>query len=107
MIGDSHNGNHLMTLELIAEFDPFLVMHIEHCANRRSRSANYLSKTVCDDIMHLRADKVRKHIGNEIRKTKYFSSIVDSTPDIAHVDQQTLVIRYCFERKQESSVEGS
>lgn len=30
----------------------------------------------------------------EILTTKYFSLIIDSTPDISHVDQLTYVIRY-------------
>ena len=33
-------------------------------------------------------------IVSEIKTAKYFSISVDSTPDIAHVDQLTVVIRY-------------
>ncbi|GBP43487.1 Zinc finger HIT domain-containing protein 1 [Eumeta japonica] len=36
-------------------------------------------------------------IGHEITRVKYVSLIIDSTPDIAHVDQLTLVIRYVLE----------
>ena len=38
--------------------------------------------------------KVLSVIVSEIKTAKYFSISVDSTPDIAHVDQSTVVIRY-------------
>lgn len=89
--GDPHNGNYCMMLELLAEFDPFLTSHIDRFGN-----TNYLSKTGCDEFIFLMGQKVLKQISDEIR-AKYFSLIIDSTPDIACVDQLTLVIRYVLE----------
>jgi len=43
------------------------------------------------------ADKVTCVIVNEIILAKYFSIIVDSTPDISHIDQLTFIIRYVQE----------
>ncbi|KAK4885108.1 hypothetical protein RN001_001379 [Aquatica leii] len=34
---------------------------------------------------------------NEVKKAKYFSLVVDSTPDLSHVDQLATVIRYVKE----------
>ncbi|GBP64565.1 Zinc finger MYM-type protein 1 [Eumeta japonica] len=95
--GDPHNGNYCMMLELLAEFDPFLASHIERFGNQGSGNTNYLSKTVCYEFIFLMGQKVLKQISDEIRRAKYFSLIIDSTPDIAHVDQLTLVIRYVLE----------
>ncbi|XP_018362132.1 PREDICTED: uncharacterized protein LOC108760585, partial [Trachymyrmex cornetzi] len=67
--GSLHNGNYLMVLELIAEFDPFLADHI----------SRFGSKDV---------------IFQEIHYAKYYSIIVDSTPNISHVDQLCLMLRY-------------
>jgi len=38
--------------------------------------------------------KVLNHIINEIKSTKYWDFIVDSTPDLSHVDQLSVIFRY-------------
>lgn len=40
------------------------------------------------------SEKVRNTIIQEIKNAKYFSISVDLTPDICHVDQLSLVVRY-------------
>jgi len=40
------------------------------------------------------AKKVRQAILSEIAKSKYFAISVDSTPDLAHIDQLTFTVRY-------------
>lgn len=92
--GSFHNGNFLMSLELIAEFDPFLAKHITRCGNPGSGYTSYLSSTTCEEFIRLMGNKVLKTIVMEILTAKYFSLIIDSTPDISHVDQLTFVIRY-------------
>ena len=37
---------------------------------------------------------VRKTIMDQIKQSKYFSMIFDSTPDISHKDQTSQIIRY-------------
>ncbi|KAL4710117.1 hypothetical protein ACJJTC_016519 [Scirpophaga incertulas] len=93
-LGSLHNGNYLMTLELIAEFDPFLSKHIAQYGGKGKGCTNYLSSTICDEFIELMANKVLTQIKDEIKISKYYSIIVDSTPDISHIDQLTLVIRY-------------
>ena len=39
-------------------------------------------------------NKVMSTIINEIKRAKYYSISVDSTPDVMHVDQLTVIIRY-------------
>jgi hypothetical protein len=62
-----------MSLEFIAEFDQFLAEHISHFTNVGSRSTCYLSSTICEEFIHLMADKVTSIILEEIKKGKYFS----------------------------------
>lgn len=88
------NGNFLMCLELISEFDPFISNHIAMYGNPGSGKTSYLSSSICDEFISLLASKVAKTIMDEVRASKYFSIIVDSTPDISHVDELALIIRY-------------
>ena len=37
---------------------------------------------------------MRENIVASIKESKYYSIIVDSTPDVVHVDQLSLVVRY-------------
>lgn len=92
--GSLHNGNYLMLLELIAEFDPFLEEHISKFGNKGIGSTSYLSKTICEEFIQILADKVLDVIIQEVKCAKYYSIIVDSTPDISHVDQLCLLLRY-------------
>lgn len=92
----SHNGNFLMCLEMIAEFDPFLAQHIARHCNKSKGHVNYFSPIIYEEFIMLMANKVTKFILDECRKAK-FSIILDSTPDISHIDQLSFVIRYVKE----------
>lgn len=92
--GSPHNGNFLGILELIAEFDPFFENHIKQYGNSGTGNISYLSKTICDELVILMSKKVRKSILNDLRNAGYFSLSVDSTPDLSHIDQLTVIIRY-------------
>ena len=92
--GSLNNGNFLGLLELIAKFDPFLQTHINKYGNSGSGKPSYLSKTICEEIIQLMARKVKGVIVADVKKAGYFSFSVDSTPDISHTDQLTIIIRY-------------
>lgn len=91
---DNHNGNFMMSLEMIAEYDSFLKEHILKYGNCGSGKTSYMSKTICDEFINIIGTEVRNKIISDIKKAKYFSIIVDSTPDISHTDQLSLIIRY-------------
>lgn len=83
-----------MSLELIADFDPFLADHISRFGNKGIGSTSYLSKTICEEFIQILASKVLDIIIREVNCAKYYSIIVDSTPDISHVDQLCFILRY-------------
>lgn len=89
-----NNGNFMMCLELISEFDPFLSNHIVQLGNPVSGYTSYLSSTTCDEIITLITTQVTNVIIKEIKSAKYFSIVIDSTPDISHIDQLAYIIRY-------------
>lgn len=93
-IGSPRNGNYLGILELIAEYDDFLKQHIQKHANRGSGHANYLSSTICEEFVELMGRRVLLEITSRIKKSRYYSISLDSTPDEGHIDQLTLVFRY-------------
>ncbi|XP_015377175.1 PREDICTED: zinc finger MYM-type protein 1-like [Diuraphis noxia] len=97
VIGVTDNGNYLGILELIAKFDPVLKAHIKNYGNKGRGSVSYISKTICEElIIGIMSLKVFDHIVDEIIKSKYFGIVVDSTPDLAHIDQLSIIIRYCL-----------
>lgn len=101
--GSTHSGNFIMSLELIAEFDPFLSNHITQYANKGKGSTSYLSFGTFEKFVSIMAEKVKETIVNEIKDAKYFSIVVDSTPDISHTDQLSLIFRYV--KKKDEPVE--
>lgn len=93
IIGSKSNGNFLGIMELIAKFDPFLAQHINIHSNRGSGHTSYLSKTTIEEFVLLMHNRVLKTIVEELSGAKYFSVTVDSTPDVSHLDQLTIVVR--------------
>lgn len=97
-LGNNHNGNYLGVMELLAKWDPFLKSHLEKFGNKGRGNTSYLSSTICDEFIYILASEVRSKILGAIKNSKYFSLIVDSTPDVSHIDQLTIVVR-CVNEK--------
>ncbi|XP_062904949.1 zinc finger MYM-type protein 1-like [Mobula hypostoma] len=89
-VGSPHNGNYLGLLELLAKFDPFLAEHTNAHANQGRGHKSYL----CEEFINLIGSSILDHIIGEVKKYKYYSASLDSTPDISNVDQLTLTVRY-------------
>jgi hypothetical protein len=92
--GSTSNGLFLGCLELISEFDPFLAQHIATHGNKGKGSVSYLSSDICSEFIEIMSKEVLKQILNEIKQARYFSLIIDSTPDVSHTDQLAVVLRY-------------
>ncbi len=92
--GSVHNGNFMMCLELLAEFDPFIATHMAFHRNPGKGHVSYLSFTICDEFIELLGSRVLQEIVKEVKESKYFSIIVDSTPDISHIDELSFIIWY-------------
>jgi len=97
-VGDPNNGNFLGVLELISHYDPVLAKHLEQVKQSHETSkrlqVHYLSWETQNEFVLCCADHVRKIILHEVSKAKYYSIIVDATPDSSHVEQTSFVLRY-------------
>ena len=87
--GSKHNGKFMGILELISKFDQTLNEHIEKCGNPGSGNASYLSKT----------KKTLAQVIHGINNAGYFSVSIDSTPNMSHVDQLAVIVRYVLDGK--------
>ncbi|OXU20729.1 hypothetical protein TSAR_013331 [Trichomalopsis sarcophagae] len=95
-IGSPDNENYLGILELISDFDPFLKEHIILCANKGRGTVLYLSKTICEELITIMSEAIKKQIISEIKRAKYWGLVVDSTPDMSHIDQLSVIFRYYY-----------
>ena len=86
VFGSPQNGSFLGLIELLAQFDDFLADYIRRFGNSGEGVPSYLSSTICNEFVQLMAKEVTTEIANEVKKAKYYSIIVDSTPDVTHVD---------------------
>uniref|UniRef100_A0A1B6CW98 DUF4371 domain-containing protein n=1 Tax=Clastoptera arizonana TaxID=38151 RepID=A0A1B6CW98_9HEMI len=93
-LGSTSNGLFLGCLELISEFDPFLSQHLVQYGNKGLGHMSYLSAKTCDEFISVMADCVLQTMTEEVKHSRYFAFIVDSTPDCSHTDQLAFVLRY-------------
>ncbi len=89
---DPGNGNFLSQVELMAQFDPILNEHIRRIQTKEAK-VYYLSSTIQNEIITLIGDKILQEILGRVKKAKYYSVIMDSTPDVIHTDQFYVVLR--------------
>ena len=67
----------------------------------------YLSPTTQNELILLLSKKVKNIILQEVREAKYFAIMCDSTPDISHTDQMTLIVRYVTVKNNIAQVKKS
>ena len=99
---DKNVGNFLALIKLIAQFDPLLAKHVQH-AEQNLGSVSYLSPEIQNEFIHILASTVKSKLLRDIRKSKYYGILLDSTPDLGHRKQLSQFIRFVdvnFQTKQ-------
>ena len=86
-MGSASNGNYLGMLELLAQYDDFLKQHIQNHANLGSGHTNYLSSTICEELVQLMGKSVLDQLTLVFRfmeNTTPVERFVTSMPNQGH-----------------------
>ena len=84
----------LVLLNYCPNLTQFLADHLARYGNKGTGKPSYLSQRIMEEVILMLSSEVTKLILISISNAKCFSIIVDSTPDISHIDQLTFVLRY-------------
>lgn len=92
---EHNNGNFLKLVESFAEFDPTMRAHIQKFLEGKSRD-HYLSHVIQNEIIGIISKTITERIITMVKQSVYFSVIADTTSDLSHKEQLSIVLRIVF-----------
>ncbi|XP_046985939.1 uncharacterized protein LOC124555929 [Schistocerca americana] len=93
------NGNFLKLVELFGKFDTVMMEHLHRTKQGENKGHHYLENETQNEIIHLIGSSTTNKILLMMKSAKYYSIILDCTPDISKVEQMTVVVRFVQETK--------
>ncbi|GBP53170.1 Zinc finger MYM-type protein 5 [Eumeta japonica] len=87
------SGNFIDLVKLIARFDPVLRLHLKQVKDKMIND-HYFGKNIQNELIQLMASHVKTEIVEKIINNKYYSIILDCTPDVSRVEQLSINIRF-------------
>lgn len=101
-----NHGNFLELVLLLADYDSVLRVHLDQCVlksdkNKQNRGRGslitFMSKSIVNKLIIIIGNSLQNIILNEIKESSIISVMVDSTQDVAVMDQLAIVVRYVIE----------
>ena len=94
VLGSQQNGNFLGLFELLSKRD-FVLSELKNRVIRHTIKQHYLSNTIQNELIYVVAEEVEKNLPKELKKGKYYSIILDCTPDISLKEQCLCFLLSC------------
>lgn len=77
---------------MIAKFDQVIQEYVSRIKNGGNYD-HYLGHQIQDELIELIAQQIRQQIVEDIKETKYFSTMMDCTPDVSKEEKLSIIIR--------------
>ncbi|XP_047137586.1 zinc finger MYM-type protein 1-like [Hydra vulgaris] len=68
--------------------------HVRKIKNKKIKTAHYLGKEIQNELIQILANAIKDSILTRVKFAKYYSIILDYTPDNSHTEQMTIIIRF-------------
>ena len=96
---EPNNGNFLKLVEAISLFDSVVAAHIKRITSKETH-VHYLGKDTQNEIIGMLSCQIQKKIISMLTKAKYYSMILDCTPDVSKTEQLTVIVRFVTTTEQ-------
>ncbi|XP_025198869.1 zinc finger MYM-type protein 1-like [Melanaphis sacchari] len=93
------NGNFLSLVELLGKYDD-VTKELLLKTLSREKTVHYCSHSIQNELINLMANKVLETIIDRLRAAKYYSVILDCTPDVSHQEQLSFTLRFVNIKKK-------
>lgn len=93
------NGNFLSLVELLGKYDD-VTKELLLKTLSREKTVHYCSHSIKNELINLMANKVLETIIDRLRAAKYYSVILDCTPDVSHQEQISFILRFVNIKKK-------